>query len=107
VDHHNAFRQWILERLLPNFPLEGSIIVTPSAGRRPWGFPVNNGALRALAKSFKEESWPGEDVRAAMEKIKAWWLHDWPDLSNDISLVNELQDELWSGSTVLTLFSRR
>jgi hypothetical protein len=60
--------------------------------------------LRALAKSFKEESWPGEDVRAAMEKIKAWWLHDWPDLSNDISLVNELQDELWSGSTVLTLF---
>jgi hypothetical protein len=94
IDHHKAFREWILARLMPNFPLQGAMISTPPGGRRAWGFPVDNNALQALAKSFELEPWPLEDARNAMAKIKAWWLHDWSEISHDISRVEELQVEL-------------
>ncbi|WP_186424789.1 SIR2 family NAD-dependent protein deacylase [Cupriavidus metallidurans] len=94
VDHHEAFRKWILARLAPNFPSHGSMIVTAPGTHRAWGFPVDNAAFRALIKSFEEESWPLTDVRDAMAKICAWWLHDWPEISRDISLVEDLKAEL-------------
>jgi hypothetical protein len=94
VDHHKVFREWILERIAPNFPSQGSIVSIRRPGRRAWGLPVNNVGLRALVKSFEREPWPLDDARRALAKIKAWWQHDWPEISSDVQSVDDLASEL-------------
>lgn len=94
VDHHEAFRAWILARLVPSFPSEGALITRAKDGHRSWGLPVDNTILCALNASFERQPWPRENAEDALGRIRSWWRKDWPEIVIDIDSVDELKAAL-------------